>query len=288
MTLYKTLIGKNDYLFLINDSGEELQVHCNNRLKVNIHALSRYTFKNYFMFVYPNKSYIYKEHLPDEYSGKCKHRPSLNVYKNKFKSNLYDLYEILKDESDVYYKTDTHINFKGNYIVYKYFIEIINFRLDLNIIPEEIELSVKTCELSSLKLEVGDLTEPLNLGDQELSNTQDNFYYNDNYFFYCVYKIDKDNDIRFLDYNFNDKTVELDGRIAYWDIMTSYIIYKKNDNKIPLRILIFYDSFLLSILPLLFDLFNEIYFIKTTHSNDLINFVKPDYVFEFRVERFLT
>ena len=26
----KTLIGKNDYLFLINDSSKELEIHCNN------------------------------------------------------------------------------------------------------------------------------------------------------------------------------------------------------------------------------------------------------------------
>ena len=31
----KTLIGKNNYLFLINDSGQELKIHCDNLNLVN-------------------------------------------------------------------------------------------------------------------------------------------------------------------------------------------------------------------------------------------------------------
>ena len=285
MEIPKTLIGKNNILFLTNDSAEELKVQCNNLLKVHIPSLSRYTFKNHFLFIYPNKSLIYKDYLPNEYV--CRYRPALNIYKKKFRNNLYDLYQILKNETDVYYKTDTHINFKGNYIVYKYFINTINSRLGLNIVPEELEIHVKTCELSTLNLGVGDLTWSSNLGNQTLVDIQDNYYYNNKCSFYCLYKVDNNNPIRFLDYQLNDKTSELEGSTVYWDIISKYIIHTKNVNKVPFKILILYDSLFLSILPLFFYLFNEIYLVKDVYSNELVNLINPDYIFEFRVERFL-
>ena len=35
----KTLIGKEDYLFLINDSCKELEIHCNNLNLVDPHKV---------------------------------------------------------------------------------------------------------------------------------------------------------------------------------------------------------------------------------------------------------
>ena len=283
----KTLIGKNNILFLQNDSSNELEVHCNNLLLVHDITLSRYTFNNYILFVYPNKSLIYKDYLPDEYI--LKYRQALDIYKNKFKNNIYDLYEILKDEIDIYYKTDTHINLKGNYIVYKYFIEIINSRLNLNIKSEIIDLNVKTCILKYLPYGIGDLTWEINLKNQLIDDIEDNYYFSDKYIFYSNpnYIIKNNQNIYLLDYNLIDNTIYLENNIVSWDIVSKYIIYNKNNDKIPLKIIIFYDSFLLNILPLFFNLFNEIYFIKNIYSNEIINLIQPNYVFEFRVERFL-
>ena len=59
----KTLIGKNNILFLMNDSAKELEVHCNNLNLVVDKTLSRYNFENTIFFVYPNKSLIYKDFL---------------------------------------------------------------------------------------------------------------------------------------------------------------------------------------------------------------------------------
>jgi hypothetical protein len=282
----KTLIGKNNILFLMNDSAKELEVHCNNLNLVVDKTLSRYNFENTIFFVYPNKSLIYKDFLPDEYI--VKYRPALDIYKKKFGNKLFDFYEILKDELDVYYKTDAHINLKGNYIVYKYFINILNSKLNLNIIPKDIILDVKNCELKTLPYGIGDLTWESNLGQQHLEDIKDNFYFNDEVtWFYCIYKITNDSDIRFLDYNLNDNTEQLEGQHAYWNIISDYIIYKKNIGKVNVKIVIFYDSFLLHILPLYFDLFNDIYFVKNIYNGEIINLIQPDFVFEFRVERFL-
>ena len=283
----KTLIGKNNILFLNNDSCKELEVHCNNLDLVNDKNLSNYSFHNFFIFVFPNKSLIYKDYLPDKY--KFKYRPALEIYKNKFKQNLFDLYEILKNEQDVYYKTDTHINLKGNYIVYKFFIDFLNKKLNMNIIARNIELKLKTCELSSVPYGIGDLTWKTNLGDQILNEKNDNFYYNEYTDFYNTYKIQDEKNIRFLNYELIDETKILENQIAHWNIILKYIMYKNNNNNntVPFKVLIFYDSFLLNILPLYLELFKEVYLIKSVYNNKIINLIKPDYIFEFRVERFL-
>ena len=92
----KTLIGKKNYLFLINDSCKELVVHCKNLNLVSDKNLSRYILNNYLLIVLPNKSFIYKDYLPDEYDA-C-FRPALNTYKNIFGNKLIDAYDVLKDE----------------------------------------------------------------------------------------------------------------------------------------------------------------------------------------------
>lgn len=283
----KTLIGKNDVLFLQNDSCEELKVHCNNLLKVIDVSLSRYNFNNFIMFVYPNKSFIFKDYLPDTYLAK--YRPAFEHYKKILQDKVVDLYQLLKDENDVYYKTDTHINIKGGYLVYKYFISIINERLHINIEPKQLELTVSSCKLNTLPYGIGDLTWTSNVGDQVLNNITDNFYFHEDIVcFYCIYKITNESNIRFLNKELNDQTKNLEGSLVDWNIISEYIINVKHDNKISLKIVIFYDSFLLHSLALYFNLFNDVYFIKDTYSADKINLIKPDYVFEFRVERFLS
>jgi hypothetical protein len=282
----KTLIGKDGILFLQNDASKELEVHCNNLINVFDTTLSRFTFKNFMIFVYPNKCVIYKDFLPDQYI--FKYRPAIEIYKEKFKDNFHDLYEILKNETNTYYKTDTHINSKGNYLVYKYFIDTLKIKFGLNIEPKRIDFEVKTCELKTLQFGLGDLTWETNLGNQNLTDAKDTFFFDEFCMsFYCKYVIKNDNFIRFLDYDLVDKTLTLENEIAGWDLIGKYIIHTKNEGKIPLKVLFFYDSFLLHVLPLYLDLFNETYFVKAVYSNEVINAINPDYVFEFRIERFL-
>ena len=59
----KTLIGKNGYLFLINDSSNELKVHCENLDLVQDKSLSKYKFNNFVLVVFPNKSLLYSNFL---------------------------------------------------------------------------------------------------------------------------------------------------------------------------------------------------------------------------------
>lgn len=283
----KTLIGKDNYLFLINDTCRELEVHTNNIVLIKDPRLAHYKkyMNKLFMVIYPNKCLVHKQFLPDEYE--LKYRPGLDIYKSVFNEQLLDCYEFLENQIDTYYKTDTHINLKGNYLVYIKFIEKINNIFNLNLQAENINIEFKNCILKTIPKGIGDLTWPQNLGDQILDNIDDTYYYSNNILdFYITYVIKNENNIRFLDYKLKDNTLILENETAHWNNVSKYIIYKKNDKKNH-KVVIFYDSFLLSILPLYFNLFQEVYLAKCVYNTQLIELINPDYIFEFRVERFL-
>jgi hypothetical protein len=285
----KTLIESENYLFLVNDSAKELEVHCNNLMLVDKKKLSRYNnnLEKFLLIVFPNKSLIYKKYLPKNYD--VKYRPGLDEYINCIGNKIIDTYDVLKNECDVYYKTDTHVNMKGAYIVYKYFIEKLNEIYNLNIKPKEINLSSKECVLSELGYGIGDLLWENNLGDQIVENKMDTFYYSeDNNYLYCKYVITKNGEIRILNKNLQDINEEIQGSVLSWDIISNNILYKKDNKCINKnKVIIFYDSFLLSTLSLYLELFEEIYMVKSIYDVNLINIIIPDYIFEFRVERFL-
>lgn len=57
------------------------------------------------------------------------------------------MYKIFKDDISVFYKTDTHINLKGNCIIYKTFVDKINQLFHLNIDTKNITLNEKITNL---------------------------------------------------------------------------------------------------------------------------------------------
>lgn len=274
----KTLVGKHGYLFLQNDDGKELDIHCHNLLRVFDLSLSRYTFPNYHLFVYPDKSILYHQFLPDAYQAK--YRPALDVYKRHFGDRCIDLYHILRPY-DTYYKTDTHINGKGSYIVYQHVLKYMR-SLQLDAPEKTLEFEPQACVLQTLPYALGDLTWPSNLGTVTLDDQMDVFYRNESMLF-AYHSIITDSRIRFLTPSLQDVTTTLEGKMVTWDIVSTHIIHVQNPGP---RILIFYDSFLFQSLALYFDLF-DMYFVKTMYSNDTIKAIQPDYVFEFRIERFL-
>lgn len=285
----KTLIGKENYLFLQNDSNKELEVHNDNLCLIRDDFYLRFEkYKSKYMIaVFPNKSFVCKNFLPDQFN--LQYRPAFNKYENYFKDRIVDLYPHLAGK-DTFYKTDTHMNLNGAYISYGVVLDKINelFNLSYERIP--VTLNKQTCILSELNIGLGDLTWEMNLGEQHLEDRTDTYYYSDDIeMIFTKYIINPDNKrLRILDYELKDKTKQLSGLVTNWDIFSKYILYSSNKNvKIRKKILVFYDSFLLSSLSLWMNTFYEAYFIKSNFNADLIKKIKPDCVIEFRVERFL-
>lgn len=283
----KILLGKENHLFLKNDSCKELEIHCNNLNLVKDLELKHLSFSKYMLVIFPDKSCYYKKYLPDEYE--CKYRPAFNIYLKKLGNRIIDGLECLKDIDLAYYKTDTHINLKGNYIIYKSFINRINSYYGLKLNVKKLKIKVlNDVELSKLNKGIGDLTWPNNKGDIVIPKITDNYFYSDDLLpFYIDYKIDGIY-CNILDYKLNDCTNDLLGKSVLWNIISKYILYKNNiesDNNF--KVIIFYDSFLLQVLTLYMELFKEVYMIKSTYNNNLIELIKPDFVFQFCVERFL-
>lgn len=282
----KTLIGKENHLFLTNDSCRELEVHCNNLNLIQNTNLPHLQFDKYMIIIFPNKSFYYKDYLPDGYV--CKYRPAFDIYAKKLQNKVLDGYNILKGVENAYYKTDTHINLKGNYAIYLAFIDKVNREYKLNLPRKLFKIDAKNnVELSALGYGIGDLTWSSNLGDQILLDKTDDYYFCNNIKDFYMRHVISECDIKFYTYDLLDTTNTLIGQTAGWDILSKYIIYKTNSNTNNLKVIIFYDSFLLSIISLYMELFGEVYMIKSVYDNRLIEAIKPDYVFEFRVERFL-
>lgn len=289
---YKTLIGKNGYLFLQNDSGQELKTHCENLCLVKDINLTRYIpYKDkYILVIFPDKCCICKDFLPDGFHPN--YRPSFDVYKNFFKNNIIDGHDLCKNMEDIYYKTDSHMNLKGTYAIYCYFIEKINLLCALNI--EKRKLIIKKTEVSSLIQlgnGLGDLLWESNLRNQTVLSNSDNFYYCDELDeIYLKYKISDNSSFRIMSLENKtiiDKTINYIGNFITWPILSSHLIYKNNEGKQNSKCLIFHDSFLLSTLSLYLELFEHVYLSKSAFNKNLIDVINPDYIFEFRIERFL-
>lgn len=288
----KTLIGKNGFLFLQNDSGNELKIHNDNLCLVQDISLQRYDdYKDKFLLtVFPNKSLLYKEFLPDGFD--MIYRPAFDIYKNFFNDNMIDGYSVLNCFENTFYKTDTHINLNGAFIIYSNFVEKVNSLFNMNIIRKNIEIKNKLVKtLNELNLGIGDLTWKINLGDQILETIEDTYYYSNDFTeIYLKYKVKPNDQLRILRFDkkeFIDNTDDFIDKIIDWDMLSQHILYKKNNIVPKNKCLIFYDSFLLSTLGLYLELFDEVYLSKSVFSKEIIQIIKPDYIFEFRIERFL-
>jgi len=291
----KTLIGKNGYLFLINDSNNEIVSHLYDKCDVNVDSLNeRYKkiLNKFLLIVIPNKSFVCKQFLPDTY--KLNYRPSFNMYANYLQDKIVDGYDMLNNNLNAYYKTDTHVNLYGNYLIYDIFIDKINYLYDINI--EKKYFNIKNECVDSLnqktKGATGDLVWGLNNKNGVNVDESDWYYYTDDFEqIYMNYKIEKNSDIRILKFvdnclvDCNDSNIN---NVIDWNIIGEHILYKSNndvDNN--LTVVIFYDSMILSFLPIYISMFKNVYMSKDMINNNIIEKINPDYVFEFRIERFL-
>ena len=284
----KVVIGKNNYLFLQNDSSKSLEKHnksyiptlCINNLQIRYNA-----YINQLLFViFPDKEVVCKDFLPDHIT--CNYRPYTELYKRYFNERLIDGGNIL-DISD-YYKTDTHINNKGGLKIYNTIIDYLNKKFNVTITTNKYTITEnKVASLSELNKGIGDLTWEHNKGNLEV-NTSDKYYNIEPLvnFYMSIYNIDDNYCI--FDYNLNNISKDWVNKLIDWNCVSKNILYKKNtDYIIKQKVLIFYDSFLLHTINLYKDIFEEIYLVKTIFNIGIIDMIKPNFIIEARVERFL-
>ena len=288
----KTLLGKDNYLFLQNDTNLGLYNHQNlSKIILNINKLKfRYDkyINNMLFIIFPDKEIVCKKFLPNNI--KCDFRQYADLYKIYFKNKLIETNSIL-DYTD-YYKTDTHMNNKGAIKVYNKFINYINtlFNVNINILQSSFN-KYNVTSLSELNIGIGDLTWDINKGDMELADISDIYYefniINYNNFYLNKYSIN-DNNFLILNKKLEDISKNYIDILIDWKCLSNNFLYKKNINyHINKKVLIFYDSFLTSSLNIYKNIFKEVFFSKTPFNKDIINLIKPDFIIEFRAERFL-
>lgn len=271
--LKKTLQGKNNNFFLINDSNNEILQHYDdtfeskinyNKFIESIESKNNF-FKqlniNYKLFVIPDKSITLREYLPFKTNN-----PNRHV--NHLKGYLYDLNEIITKEDTL--SNDTHISEKASPKIISYIISKIypedcsQFEKELNdrisLVPYEHE---------------GDL-----FNEQNWSYNKDQSYYENKYV--KNFRVELKDEYKEIPLkNIPEEFRYVSKRKSHYYINKNALLDKKA--------LILHDSTTEKLTNTLIATYKEVFFYwdHWYFNKDLINWFKPDDVIEIRTERFL-
>jgi hypothetical protein len=265
------LKGGNGYLFLINDSNNEIRQHFdysyinnfNPQLFIkNLEYKKDYCNKNnigYYFFIIPDKSLICRDYLPFQIKLIKRNCDLIKEFVPDFAQNL---------DHNNYFKNESHINYyAGKELSFNYlnFIDKDFKREDLDKLMEE--------QISYVNYEhFGDLLADKNwsYSDEE----KERYIHEKAVRFENKFIVD-------LSKNLPDKfkTVRLR--------KTEY--YMNNNSYKDLKVLIFRDSTLNYLKDVLSVYFKEmlLYWDHWFFNKDLIEWYKPDIILEIRTERFL-
>ena len=271
--LKKTLKGKNNQFFLVNDSNQEIRQHYDhkynikldiNRFRESIKSKQEY-FKNknikYHFYVVPDKSITLQKYLPFKTNPPYRHTDRLNDL-------LTDLHDIIKEEDTIF--NDTHINFKASYKVIPHILSKIH--------EKSFEEYRKELEKRTLLFEEeheGDL-----FGYKNWSYPRDNIYEENRKI--KLEKIKVRNDYTRINTN------EIPPEYRYVSIRESE--YYINENSIlDKKAVILHDSTIAKLKEALIATYREVFFYwdHWYFNKDLIDWFKPDEVLEIRTERFM-
>ncbi len=265
------LKGKDNFLFLTNDSNNELRHHFDHSFENNFNPnlfIKILKFKEeycrvrnieYHFFIIPDKSIVCKDFLPFEVTTIKRNYDTIKEFVPDFADKL--------DDND-YFKNDSHINFVGGKELSYYYLNHIdkNFkREDFNQLAEEQLAPVD-------RLWIGDLTMSKNWSYSEeekekYTNTEVSSFRN-------IFLEDMRKTL--------PENLKINGirETEYFKNLKGY----KN-----LRVLIFRDSSLNLLKDTLSIYFKEIllYWDHWFFTPELIEWYKPDIILEIRTERFL-
>jgi alginate O-acetyltransferase complex protein AlgJ len=266
----KILIGKEDWLYLDNDSNRGLDQITGDLLftekqlfKWKLILETRYSFLNslgikYFYLAAPNKECVYPEYLP-EHIKLSQQRP-LNQLKEYISSSsilpkdfiLYPIEELIAAKSNrlTYPKGDTHWTFYGAYLAYRSLARRISEHIDLNTIDESAIAFEETQILGDLGDKLSSCPKSLEYLARHARHSQ------------CIF----------------DNRVRNTGHLTIWE-------NKRQD--LP-KAVIFHDSFNTRMLSFWAESFSRLVAIHQPNLDyKIILEEKPDLVISQQVERFL-
>ncbi len=266
----KVLLGKDDWLFLDNDSNRVLDQLAGKLLfdrkqlfKWKLLLETRYSWLlehgiKYFYLVAPNKECIYPEYTPENLIVSAQ-RPIVQLIEHIASSEilpenflLYPTAEISAAKSNrlTYPKGDTHWNFYGAYVAYLLLARRIASQLNLNILDE---FDIAFTE----KYTVGDLADKLSHCPESLD-----YFADHERKARCVF----------------DNRVKNTGHLTIWE----------NTNKDLPKAILFHDSFSTRMLSFWSESFSRLVAVHQSNLDyDLILQERPDLVISQQVERFL-
>lgn len=277
--LKKTLKGKNGYLFLINDSNNEIRQHFDELYINNFNAsifIENLNLKKgvitknkslYYCFVVPDKSVVCKEFLPFEIK-----QVKRNVENEIIITLIPDFIENL--DSSYYFKSDSHINYLGGKELAYCYLNYIDENFSRNDFSKLFnqQIIVNTSEYD------GDLTL-----ENEWSN---NWSYTEEE------KKDYQNEkITILTNKYLIKLKDIPEEFKFVGIReTEY--YENPESWTDLRVLVLRDSSTNLIKDVLSIYFREILLywdhgIFYGFNKEIIKWYKPDIVLDIRTERLL-
>lgn len=268
--LKSTLKGRENYLFLVNDSNNEILQHFDKNYKNmfnpklfldDLHFKKKILSKNnidYHFFIIPDKSIICKNFLPFKFDKIKRNCDSIKEIVDF--SNLLDHYH--------YFKYDSHMNYNGGKLLTYKFLNHIN--KDFSLENYENLLVNKKDKYFHQQY---DLLSPFNWSYSPLER--------------FIFPREGD------EYSAVPKNLKnLKEKIPndFLTVRNRESFYYKNDNSFSdLKVLIFRDSSF-DYLKWFFSFYFKEMFLYWDHGNfnkKLIEWYKPDLILEIRIERFL-
>ena len=268
--LKSTLKGRENYLFLVNDSDNEILQHFDKNYKNmfnpklfldDLHFKKKILSKNnidYHFFIIPDKSIICKNFLPFKFDVIKRNCDSIKEIVDF--SNLLDYYH--------YFKYDSHINYNGGKLLTYKFLNHIN--KDFSLENYENLLVNKKDKYFHQQY---NLLSPFNWSYSPLER------------FIFPHEGDEYSPVPINLKNLNEKIPN-----DFLTVRNRESFYYKNDNGFSdLKVLIFRDSSF-DYLKWFFSFYFKEMFLYWDYGNfnkKLIEWYKPDLILEIRTERFL-
>lgn len=269
----KTIEGKDDYYFLVNDTNNEIRQHYDKSYEVRFDfdkfifsLLSKQSYLNamgmtYNFFVAPDKSVTMRKYLPFDTDVPVRVVDSLKGY-------VYDLLDVISEEDVL--KNDTHVTSLSSLKIVPYIISKIH-DVSYDQIREEISQNLK----EEIRDHKGDLFFDVNWSYPKDERFMKNAHVN----------------IAFLEPRGNVTEVDINSiPQKFRKVSNNQSFYYRNPDSVSdKKALILRDSTTNFLMSAFISYYREVFFYwdRWYFNKELVEWFNPDDVIELRTERFL-